>query len=104
VKLFEAELSEKTSLYRIDGVDYPVLLSVDHGTLMLRSYYGADFNFANTRYLQIGSCFETRSRLTLFSPRQDEGIARGRRELFVGEWVGILKFTRDARHSRRPHR
>jgi hypothetical protein len=34
VKLFEAELSQKTSLYRIGSVDYPVLLSVDDGTLM----------------------------------------------------------------------
>jgi CubicO group peptidase (beta-lactamase class C family) len=45
VKLSDAELSEKTGLYKIGGVDYPVLMSVDHGRLMLRSYYGDDFDF-----------------------------------------------------------
>jgi hypothetical protein len=35
----------KTGLYKIGGVDYPVLMSIDHGTLMLRSYYGDDFDF-----------------------------------------------------------
>jgi hypothetical protein len=45
VKLSDAELSEKTGLYKIGGVDYPVLMSVDHGRLKLRSYYGDDFDF-----------------------------------------------------------
>jgi CubicO group peptidase (beta-lactamase class C family) len=45
VKLSDTELSEKTGLYKIGGVDLPVLMSVDHGRLMLRSYYGDDFDF-----------------------------------------------------------
>jgi hypothetical protein len=44
VNLSTAELSEKTGLYRIGGVDYPVLMTVNQGTLMLRSYYGDDFD------------------------------------------------------------
>jgi hypothetical protein len=48
VKLSNVELSEKTGLYKIGGVDYPALMSVDHGRLMLRSYYGDDFDFELT--------------------------------------------------------
>ena len=47
-KLSDAELSEKAGLYKIGGVDFPVLMSVDHGRLMLRSYYGDDFDFEIT--------------------------------------------------------
>lgn len=43
VKLSDAELSEKTGLYKVGGVDLPVLMSVDHGRLMARAYYGDDF-------------------------------------------------------------
>jgi len=44
VKLSGAQLSEKTGLYRIGGVDYPVRMAVKHGTLTLRSYYGEGFD------------------------------------------------------------
>jgi hypothetical protein len=158
-KLTDAELSEKTGLYRIGGVDYPVLMSVDHGTLMLRSYYGDDFDFALTslaanqfllrntvpfdfvpaapgraKEWHVGEGKEQRiwQSVTLTLPaaelrtyageyRSDEiGVsftigtrdpalvvrAKGRpdvkiapfaKDVFVGDWVGIVKFSRDAR-------
>jgi hypothetical protein len=34
----------------------------------------------------------------------DVTIAPFSKDVFVGDWVGIVKFTRDARHSRRPRR
>lgn len=46
VKLTDAQLSEKTGLFRIGGVDYPVRMTAKHGTLNLRSYYGEDFDLA----------------------------------------------------------
>jgi hypothetical protein len=48
VRLSDAVLSEKTGLYRIGGVDFPVLMTVDHGQMMLRSYYGEDVDFEIT--------------------------------------------------------
>ena len=48
VKLSDAELSEKTGLYRIGGVDQPALMTVGHGTLMVRAYYRDDFDFELT--------------------------------------------------------
>ena len=60
MKLSEADLSDKTGLYSIGGVDFPVLMTVKHGTLMVRSYYGDDFDFELTpngqnRFLLQGS-------------------------------------------------
>jgi CubicO group peptidase (beta-lactamase class C family) len=48
VKLSDEELSIKTGLYRIVGRDLPVLISVSHGTLMVRSYYQDDTDFEVT--------------------------------------------------------
>jgi CubicO group peptidase (beta-lactamase class C family) len=48
VKLSEAELAEKTGLYRAVGRDLPVLVSIDHETLMIRSYYQDDYDFPLT--------------------------------------------------------
>jgi CubicO group peptidase (beta-lactamase class C family) len=46
VKLTEKELSEQAGLYAMYGVDFPARMKVDHGVLMVRSYYGEDFDFA----------------------------------------------------------
>ena len=48
VKLSDKELMEKTGLYSIGGVDQPALLTVDHGTLMVRDYYRDDFDIELT--------------------------------------------------------
>ena len=48
VKLSDQELSTKTGLYRLVGADLPILISVSHGTLMLRSYYQDDTDFEVT--------------------------------------------------------
>lgn len=45
VKLSDAELMEKTGLYRSVGKDLPARMTVDHGTLMIRSYYQDDVDF-----------------------------------------------------------
>jgi CubicO group peptidase (beta-lactamase class C family) len=157
VKLSDAELSEKTGLYRAVGVDLPILVAVDHGTVMARSYYGDDFDFELTpvsanRFLlrntipfefvpaapdhpkewRAGEGKDQRiwEQVTFALPasgvrayagnyRSDElGVtytleardsalvvkARGRpgvtiapfsKDVFVGDWVGIVKFTRD---------
>ena len=39
VSLSDAALSDKTGLYSISGVNFPVRMTVKHGALMLRSYY-----------------------------------------------------------------
>jgi hypothetical protein len=44
IKLSDAALSDKTGLYSISGVNYPVRMTVKHGALMLRSYYGDGFD------------------------------------------------------------
>jgi CubicO group peptidase (beta-lactamase class C family) len=159
VKLSAAELSEKTGLYRVTGVDFPIQASVDHGALMVRSYYGDDFDFelmpvAANRFLLRNSIpfefvpatperpkewhagngkdmrvwqqvtfslpeselrpyagtyrsDELPATLTLeprnavlvvkASGRGDVTIAPFSKDVFVGDWVGIMKFTRDAR-------
>jgi CubicO group peptidase (beta-lactamase class C family) len=48
LKLSDAELSGKAGLYRLVGRDLPVLLSVSHGALVLRSYYQDDSDFEVT--------------------------------------------------------
>lgn len=159
VELSDAELAGKTGLYRIGGVDYPVRMTVDHGTLMLRSYYGDDFDFelmpvSANRFLlrntlpfefvpaepgrpkgwRVGEGQDQRVwELVTFAPpvsevrtyagnyrsaelavtymiqARDSALvvkARGRpdvtmapfsKDVFVGDWVGIVKFTRDSR-------
>lgn len=159
VKLSDAELTEKTGLYRIGGVDYPVRMTLDHGSLMLRSYYGDDFDFeltpvAANRFLlrnavpfefiqatpgrakgwRVGEGQDQRMwELVTFAPpasevrayagnyrsvelavtytlqaresalvvnatgRPDVTIAPFSKDMFVGDWVGIVKFSRDAR-------
>jgi hypothetical protein len=161
VKLSDAELSEKTGFYKIGGVDYPVLMSVDHGRLMLRSYYGDDFDFELTpvgvnRFLLRGSLLfefipatsgrpkgwhvgegkdardwqlvtfalpateirsytgeyrseeiaatytiDTRDSAIFFrSPwGPDIAIAPFSKDVFVGDFVGIVKFSRDNQGS-----
>jgi len=47
-KLSDAELSEKTGLYRVVGRDVPILFSVSHGSLMVRSYFDDDSDFEIT--------------------------------------------------------
>jgi hypothetical protein len=158
VKLSDAELAEKTGLYRAVGRDWPALLTVDHGTLMIRSYYQDDFDFALTpvaanrfllrssvpfefvpansgqpkewhygegkdpRVLQhvtfalpeseirsypgvyrseelgVTYTFEARdSTLVVKSNgRQHVTIAPFSKDVFVGDWVGIVEFSRDA--------
>jgi CubicO group peptidase (beta-lactamase class C family) len=159
VKLTDAELSEKTGFYSAAGVDLPVLVTVDHGTVMARSYYGDDFDFelmpvSANRFLlrntipfefvpaaadrpkewRVGEGKDQRVWvLVTFAPpatevrayagnyRSDELSvtytleardsalvvkARGRpdvtiapfsKDVFVGDWVGIVKFSRDSR-------
>ena len=48
VKLSEADLAEKAGLYRVVGRDLPILFTVNHGALMLRSYYADDWDFEIT--------------------------------------------------------
>jgi hypothetical protein len=160
VKLSAAELSEKTGLYRIGGTEFPALLTVDHGTLMVRSYYGDDVDFEITAvgtnsfvfpnrnipfefipatpgqpkewHVGVGKDARVWQPVTLGPPakeirtyagdyRSDElGVtltiqprdsalvvkAMGRadvtitpfsKDVFVGDWLGIVKFSRDAR-------
>jgi hypothetical protein len=159
VKLSDAELAEKTGLYRALANDRPALLSVDHGILMLRSYYQDDFDFeltpvaANRFLLQGRVPFEfvpatagqpkewhygdgknqRVMQLVTFSPpetearsysgtyrsdelgmtytleardsmlvvkatgRPDITIAPFSKDVFVGDWLGIVKFSRDVR-------
>ncbi len=155
VKLTDAELSEKTGLYRIGGVDFPVRMRVANGVLVGRSYYGDDVDLeltptaANRFQLFHNIPFEFvpagsgRSKewhvgegkdqrvwtLVTFAPstaearayagdyRSDElnvtftiepkdsalvvahtfTIAPFSKDVFVGDWVGIMKFSRDAR-------
>jgi CubicO group peptidase (beta-lactamase class C family) len=155
VKLSDAELSEKTGLYSIGGVDFPVLVHVIHGALMGRSYYGDDFDFEITptapnrfrffngipfefvptsagkpKEWHVGEGKEQRVwTLVTFAPsaadvrsyagdyRSDElnvtytiepkdsslvvahnvTVAPFAKDVFVGDWVGIMKFSRDAR-------
>src|SRR5580765_3494423 len=44
VKLTDTELSGKTGLYRVRGENLPVRVSLAHGSLMGRSYYGEGFD------------------------------------------------------------
>jgi CubicO group peptidase (beta-lactamase class C family) len=44
IRLSDAALSDKTGLYSIGGVNLPVRMTVKHGALMLRSYYGDGFD------------------------------------------------------------
>jgi len=48
VKLSDAELSEKAGLYRNVDLDLPLLVSVNHGTVMFRSYFHDDSDFELT--------------------------------------------------------
>jgi CubicO group peptidase (beta-lactamase class C family) len=160
VKLTDAELAEKTGLYAIGDTGFPGFFSVDHGTLMVRSYYADDFDFelvpvVGTRFLLRGNVpFEfiparpghtqewhvgdgkdarvwppveyavspaaleayagdfrsDELRVTYAIARQRSGltvsikggapgvaIAPFSKDVFVGDWVGIVRFTRDAR-------
>jgi CubicO group peptidase (beta-lactamase class C family) len=159
VKPSAEDLSEKTGLYRIGGTEYPALLSIDHETLMVRSYYGDDFDFEltpageNRFMLRFSVPFEFipagpgRPKSWRVGEGKDERVwqsvdypvppaalrsyagnfrseelgvtytlephqtgltvkARGRgdvtvtpfsKDVFVGDWVGIVRFARDAR-------
>jgi CubicO group peptidase (beta-lactamase class C family) len=155
VKLTDAQLSEKTGLYRISGVDSAVRMSVVHGSLMGRSLFGEGFDLeltptAANRFLLFNSVpFEfvpaaagkpkewrvgvgkdqrVWEQVTYAPPaadvrafagdyRSDElnvtftieakdsalvvahtfTIAPFSKDVFVGDWVGIMKFSRDAR-------
>jgi len=161
VKLSEAELSEKAGLYRAVGVDLPILVTVDHGTVMARSYYGDDFDFelmpvsANRFVLrnaipfdfvpaapgrlkewhagegkdqrvwevvtfappakelrsyagdyrsdELAVTFTIQSRdsalVVKATGRPDVTIAPFSKDVFVGDWVGIVKFSRDIRRA-----
>jgi hypothetical protein len=156
VKLTDAELSEKTGLYRAAGVDLPILVSVDHGTVMARSYYGDDFDFeltpvsanrfllrnsipfefvpaapghpkewhagegkdqriwelvtfalpasgvraygGNYRSDELGVTYTLEARDSALvikaMGRSDVTVAPFSKDVFVGDWVGIVKFTR----------
>jgi len=48
VKLSDAELSDKTGLYRIGGTEAPALITAARGSLMVRSYYADDFDLEIT--------------------------------------------------------
>jgi hypothetical protein len=48
VKLPAPELAEKTGLYRVVSSELPILISVNDGALMLRSYYQDDTDVAMT--------------------------------------------------------
>jgi CubicO group peptidase (beta-lactamase class C family) len=162
VKLSDAELSGKTGLYRIVGAagkDWPVLTTVTHGALMLRSYYQDDFDFelrptGANRFLlhdrvpfefipasdgrpkewhagegkgqyilqavtltavaadlrlyagdyrsdEIGATYTLGARdssiVVKSAGRPDVTISPFSKDVFVGDWVGIVKFSRDAR-------
>ena len=155
VKLTDADLSEKTGLYRMRGVDFPVRMSVVHGSLVGRSYFGDAFDLeltptAANRFLLFNSIpFEfvpaaagtpkawragagkdqrVWEAVTYAPPaadvrafagdyRSDElnvtytveakdsnlvvshtvTVAPFEKDVFVGDWVGIMKFIRDAR-------
>jgi hypothetical protein len=154
VKLTDAELSEKTGLYSIGGVDVPVLMHVVHGALMGRSYSGEGFDLEITptaanrfrlfngvpfefvpagggklKEWHVGEGKEQRIwTLVTFAPsaadvrsyagdyRSDElnttftiepkgsslnvahtvDAAPFAKDVFVGDWVGIMRFSRDA--------
>jgi CubicO group peptidase (beta-lactamase class C family) len=159
IKLSDAELSEKTGLYGVVGRDLPVLMTVNHGGLLLRSYYQDDSDFevtpiganrfmfqnsvpfqfiparagrpkewhvgdgTNQRVLQlitltpsapevrsyaghyrseeIGVTFTLEARDTTLvlksSGRPDVEIAPFSKDVFVGDVVGIVKFSRSNR-------
>jgi CubicO group peptidase (beta-lactamase class C family) len=48
VKLSESELVEMAGLYRVVGRDLPVRITINHGTLMMRSLYQDDTDFELT--------------------------------------------------------
>jgi CubicO group peptidase (beta-lactamase class C family) len=155
VKLTDAELTEKTGLYRIGGVDFPVQMTVKNGVLVGRSLFGDEFDLelapksanrfllynsvpfefvsagaGKTKQWRVGEGKDQRiwELVTLaLSPaelrafggdyRSDElnityavepkgsglnvahnvDVAPYEKDVFVGDWVGIMKFTRDAR-------
>jgi CubicO group peptidase (beta-lactamase class C family) len=142
VKLTDAELSEKTGLYRMSGVDFPVRMTVAHGTLMGRSLFGEGFDLeltptAANRFLLFNSVpFEFVPAAAIKPRKWVVGAGKDQRvwelvtftlpptelqafagsyrsdelnvtftveqkgsslNVFVGDWVGIMKFTRDAR-------
>jgi CubicO group peptidase (beta-lactamase class C family) len=155
VRLSDAELSEKTGLYAIGGVDFSVRITVANGVLVGRSYYGEGFDLelaptAANRFLlfnsvpfefvpagggrlrewHVGEGKEQRVwTLVTFAPsaaevrpyagdyRSDElnvtytieakdsnlvvahtvTVAPFAKDVFVGDWVGIMRFTRDTR-------
>ncbi len=103
VKLSDAELSEKTGLYRVVASDLPALLSVDHGTLMLRSYYQDDFDFELTPVAATGSSFKAGFRSSSFQPRPAaEGVALGRREEPARDAAGVVRAALRPRSDRTP--
>jgi CubicO group peptidase (beta-lactamase class C family) len=159
VKLSEAQLAEKTGLYRTVDRDLPAVMSVDHGQLMIRSYYQDDFDFVLTpvnanrflfqnrvpfefvpaqaaqskgwRYgdaknqgvLQLVTFAAPETEIRTYSGayrseelgvtytleagnsalavkstgRPDVTITPFSKDVFVGDWVGIVKFSRDSR-------
>jgi hypothetical protein len=158
-KLSNAQLSaEMAGLYRAVRGERPVLLTANHGVLMLRSYYGDDFDFelkpiGANRFLfqdrvplefvpaagarpkawhigegdaqnvlepvtfvvrddelrafvgayrseELGTTYTLEARdsaLVVKSSRPDVRIAPLSKDVFTGDWVGILKFARDSR-------
>jgi hypothetical protein len=48
VKLSDDELSPKAGLYRLVGRDLPILVTMNHSRLMVRSYYQDDVDFELT--------------------------------------------------------
>jgi len=155
VKLTDAELSEKTGLYRLRGEEFPVRMTILSGSLMGRSYFGDAFDLALTptaanRFLLFNSVpFEfvpaaagkpkawrvgvgkdqrVWEQVTYAPPAADVRAFAGdyrsdelnatyaveakdsnlfvahnvtvvpfEKDVFVGDWVGIMRFTRDAR-------
>jgi CubicO group peptidase (beta-lactamase class C family) len=155
VKLTDADLSGKTGLYRMSGVDLPVRMTVAHGTLMWRSLFGdgSDLELAPTaanRFLlfnsipfefvpgtagkprrwvvgagkdqrvwelvtytlppaelrafagdyrsdELDSMFNVEPKGSGLNVAHAADVAPYEKDVFVGDWVGIMKFSRDAR-------
>jgi CubicO group peptidase (beta-lactamase class C family) len=160
VKLTENDLTEKIGLYRAVRGGRPILITVDHGILMLRSYYGDNFDFelkpiAANRFVfqdrvpfefisaaggrskqwrigqgdqqnvlepvtfappatelrsfvgayrseELGTTFTLEARdsaLVVKSTRGDVTVVPFSKDVFVGDWVGIVNFSRDSHGS-----
>lgn len=159
VKLSDDVLSPKAGLYRLVERDLPVRITVNHGTLMLRSYYQDDVDFELTPIAANRFLFQNRVPLEFIPATarrdkewrvgegKDHGVwqfvtfrvpvselrayagdyrsdeldvtyrleprdsalvvkSTGRPEVtispfsedvFVGDWVGVVKFSRDSR-------